>query len=366
MVDKNEVPEKYAQPYTIEGVSLERIDNRVYIHFSNPERQFIEIFYNNQPTERATFKPLIEGQAEDFAVLLPRTQGPYYFFAKIEGHKTPIFGERILPLTGTINLRDLGGYTTDQGQVVKWGQLYRSDHLTKLTQEDIVTLERIGIKTIIDLRSDHEKSVYPNQEIGTVEYLLNCNPESHFAELAGNAINLEAENKKLIEDIERGVVDASVVNGSGAVSIKSYENFVDDQKSQEAFGEMLKWLAQPESIASIHHCRGGKDRTGFGSMLILALLGVNEDQIMTDYLITKSVREERNLIKLRQYQKLTDNQDYLDYLMALIDARADYLKAAMNKIKEEYGGVINYATNYLGLSLAEIDQMKKLYLETID
>ncbi|MGX7262965.1 tyrosine-protein phosphatase [Enterococcus crotali] len=366
MVDKKDIPEKFAQPYTIEGVSLERVDDCVHIHFSNPKRELIEIFYSNHPVERATFKLLIEGKTEAFDTLLPRSQGPYYFFAIIKGQHTPIFGERILPLTGTINLRDLGGYTIDQGQRVKWGQLYRSDHLTKLTEEDIIILERIGIKTVIDLRSDHEKTVYPNQKIPTVEYLLNCNPESHFAELAGNAINLEAENKKLIDDIENGDVDASVVNGSGLVSIRSYESFVEDQKSQKAFGEMVKWLADPKSIASIHHCRGGKDRTGFGSMLILALLGVNEEQIMKDYLITKTVREERNLIKLRQYQMLTDNQDYLDYLMALIDTRKDYLTAAMTKIKEEYGGIVNYATNYLGVSLVEIAQMKKLYLEPID
>jgi protein-tyrosine phosphatase len=294
---------------------------------------------------------------------LLRIDAPCYFYAEIGSKKTPIFGERILPLEGALNLRDLGGYTTENGKIVRWGMLYRSDHLTKLTEEDIKILERINLKTIIDLRSEHEKKVYPNKKISTVEYILNCNPESHFAELAGKAINLADENKKLIEDIENGIVDPSIVNNSGTVSIESYQNFVDDSKSQEAFGTMLKWLANPESVASVHHCRGGKDRTGFGSMLILSLLGVNEEQILEDYLITKKVREERNLLKLEQYKKLTDNQNYLDYLMTLIDTRKDYLMTAINRINDFYGGITSYALNQLGLTTEEIAQLRKIYLK---
>lgn len=351
------------QPYTIEKVKLKRIDDKVTFTIDNPLNKSVKIFMGKQPRKAEVTQLIAEGESNHFEAVLPQKEAPYYFFAIVDQEETTLFGERILPLEGTLNLRDLGGYSTKDGKVVSWGKLYRSDHLTKLTEDDIDVLEKIGIKTVVDLRSDHERSVYPNKEIGSVKWILKCNPESHFAELAGQAINLEDENQRLVDDLEKGVIDSAVVNDLGLVSKQSYEKFVEDKKSQEAFGEMLKWLANPESIASIHHCRGGKDRTGYGSMLILSLLGVDEKEIIQDYMITKAVREERNQIKLAQYKKLTTNQNYLDYLMSLIDTREDYLMAAMEKINLEYGGVKEYALKYLGLTEEEIENMKKIYLE---
>lgn len=353
----------YKQPYTIAGIDLERIDDKLTFTIENSKNESIKIFVGLRPDKAVISNLIAIGYDSVFTVELARHNLPYYFYAEIGNKETPVFSERILPLEEAINIRDLGGYKTKDGKRLRWGLLYRGDHLTKLTDSDIEILERIGIKTVIDFRSDHERRIYPNKKIKTVMKTVNCNPQSHFSELAGTAINLEDENRKLIEDLDKGSIDSKFINNSGLTSILSYKELVAEPVSQKAFKTMIHELISPESIPSLQHCRGGKDRTGFGVMLVLMLLGVSEDQIIADYLITRTVREKRNEVKRGQYERLTSNKNYLDYLMSLIDARPEYIKTAIELINQQYGGIHEYAKNILNLSEAQIEQMKEYYLE---
>ena len=65
---------------------------------------------------------------------------------------------RLLPLVGAYNFRDLGGYPVAGGRVTRWDRLYRSDTLHELTLGDIETLDDIGLRTVIDLRTPEEVS----------------------------------------------------------------------------------------------------------------------------------------------------------------------------------------------------------------
>ena len=60
---------------------------------------------------------------------------------------------RLVDLDGTFNMRDMGGYRTDDGSTVKWGKLFRSDDLHSLTAADQNKLEALGINLIIDYRN---------------------------------------------------------------------------------------------------------------------------------------------------------------------------------------------------------------------
>ena len=64
--------------------------------------------------------------------------------------------ERLLPLVGACNFRDLGGYPTVDGRFTRWGKLFRSDTLHELTEEDLELLRQIGLTSIIDLRTKTE------------------------------------------------------------------------------------------------------------------------------------------------------------------------------------------------------------------
>ena len=70
---------------------------------------------------------------------------------------------RKLPFTGAHNFRDLGGYKTEDGRTLKWGKLYRSDDLHFLTDEDVKYLSRLGVKSVVDFRSDEEREAEPDR-----------------------------------------------------------------------------------------------------------------------------------------------------------------------------------------------------------
>lgn len=64
--------------------------------------------------------------------------------------------QRVVDLQGTKNTRDIGGYLTDDGRSIRWGQIFRSDNLSRLSNDDFQRLESIGLKTVVDLRTPAE------------------------------------------------------------------------------------------------------------------------------------------------------------------------------------------------------------------
>ena len=60
---------------------------------------------------------------------------------------------RHVTLQGALNFRDLGGYPTPDSGQVRWGQVYRSAALPRLTTADLVDVDRLGLKVVYDLRA---------------------------------------------------------------------------------------------------------------------------------------------------------------------------------------------------------------------
>src|SRR3954468_2575471 len=74
-----------------------------------------------------------------------------------------VAAERLVPLEGTLNFRDLGGYVAEDGRRVRWGKLFRSDGLHALTDADHQLLALIGLRTVYDLRWDSERELQPSR-----------------------------------------------------------------------------------------------------------------------------------------------------------------------------------------------------------
>jgi protein-tyrosine phosphatase len=282
---------------------------------------------------------------------------------KSDRFSTNIFSERVIPLNQAINVRDMGGYETYDGRFVKWGLLYRGDHLMKLDNQDIALLEKMKVRTVIDYRSSHEQTVYPNKHIPGVEKVIQCDPKSTFSEAAANAVDLQSENVKLVNSLINGEVDPRFINDKGENVILGYKELITSETAKEAYRAFFQICADTENAPLIHHCRGGKDRTGIGAMFLLLALGVKEEDIIQDYIITGEIRKERNQVKYEQYLKLTNNKNYLDYLMTVLATRAEFIEAAITMVKEMYGTIEDYMIQHLGLTNEQLDNMRKYYLE---
>jgi protein-tyrosine phosphatase len=65
--------------------------------------------------------------------------------------------ERIIPLAGGCNFRDIGGYAASDGRTVRWGKVYRAGVLSYFSTDDHPSLARLGIRAICDLRREEER-----------------------------------------------------------------------------------------------------------------------------------------------------------------------------------------------------------------
>lgn len=162
-------------------------------------------------------------------------------------------GKRI-PIAGTYNLRDAGGYSCDGG-TVRNGRLFRSDALHALNDEGRESLGDIGIRHIIDLRHADEREQAPNA-VGGFEIQLHECP----------------------------IVDAASSRRQATTSVSLadvYNAFANDFASNLIGAVRIVAAVADEPV--LVHCTAGKDRTGLVIALILAAVGVAQSDIVADY-----------------------------------------------------------------------------------
>ena len=70
---------------------------------------------------------------------------------------------QLLPLNGTENARDLGGYITQDNQIVRPRLLYRADSLAALDDSDLAYLKTLNLSAVTDLRSASERIAAPDR-----------------------------------------------------------------------------------------------------------------------------------------------------------------------------------------------------------
>ncbi|MYE85403.1 MAG: tyrosine-protein phosphatase, partial [Gammaproteobacteria bacterium] len=170
---------------------------------------------------------------------------------------------RLLPLEGGSNFRDLGGYRTADGQTVARGMLFRSGAMTGLTDADMAYLDGFGIKTIVDLRSNEEISLYPNHWAAKHRIEVVTGDYSFAAMMSGE----ESGERPAMGELYPRLLE------SIGPQIKNYFD--------EALGE---------GAPMVVNCSAGQDRTGIVSALMLLLLGVPEPTVIEDYLLSTDFR----------------------------------------------------------------------------
>jgi len=302
-----------------------------------------------------------EADTNRFEVSIPDLDYRPYFLIR-EQDREYITAERTLPVDGMNNFRDLGGYETRDGRRVRWGMLYRSGHFHATTKEGLSYLKGLGLHTIVDYRSQDEIAKYPNQTIAPGIRTYELDPEAHTAELSAQFTSSKEDEdlnlvNKIIDQKNKGAL-----TGRYGIVMEQYKNFVEKDKCREAFGQMLLAAAAPGAEPMVQHCRGGKDRTGFGSMLLLGLLGVEKKNLVADYMLTYENRLERNQVKMEIYKKYTDDQEVLDYLYSLTEARPEFIEASIDQIMDQYGSMEQYAVQALGIEETTIVALRDKYL----
>ena len=269
----------------------------------------------------------------------------YFRLVTNKGERITV-AERRLSLQGAFNFRDLGGYETKDRRVVKWGKLYRSEELAGLTEEDICYIHNLGLKTICDYRTDFEVQHKPNPKIQDVR------------QVSLPVMQDLAKDLNINEFFRLG--DLSMLGKPGEYLVQMNRDFVT---GNEAFVTFLELIQDTNNLPLLNHCTAGKDRTGFASALLLLLLGVPEETVMQDYLLSNGFREKMNEKMMAFLGAQLQDEASVEILSAMFEARAEYLQAAFDEIHNVYGSVDQYAEKGIGLTKEQLDDLRDLLLE---
>ena len=241
---------------------------------------------------------------------------------------------RHLNLAGASNFRDLGGYPGKDGRAVRWRQIFRSNHLGHLTEADIEVLRGLGLRSAFDFRGTEERVA------------AMCGVE----EIAVHSLPIEPT---VVAALRARRATVAALSSADALDVMrdSYRNYV--HQNTPSFRALFAHLLEDRAPLVIH-CTAGKDRTGFACALILHALGVPDQTIAEDYLLT-------NRFYRRDPTASSDLPEEVKQVLARVEA--SFLAAAFDAIRTDYGDLENYLSDGLGLGASERTRLEARYLD---
>jgi protein-tyrosine phosphatase len=219
-------------------------------------------------------------------------------------------GRRRVVLDGCLNFRDLGGWGD-----LRWGRLYRSDSLHRVTDGDVARLVGpLALASAIDLRSPPER-----EEAGT-SALDRLPVRHHLVPLADEI----GRKPRSLAGADLGEIYLLMLQFAGP-----------------RVARVLALLADPANLPAVYFCAGGKDRTGVVSAVVLGLLGVPDDDIVADYALTAEVLPplfERDRAEGGVYAA-----DLGGLPPTAFDAVPDTMRTLLAAVRREFGSMAGYA-----------------------
>lgn len=240
------------------------------------------------------------------------------------------------------NFRDMGGVQTSDGHVVKEGLLFRCGALADATAADIKTLQELKIETVIDYRDDIEEQKQPSPVLPGV-----------------NMIRIPARQDTT--DTMKSMSMEQVFSNQAVLDKITPDLFADFYAELPFDNEVYRVLLQKvanKNVPLIHHCSAGKDRTGVGAALIYLLLGVREEDIMTEYLLTNAYIEQH---PPRWYVFAMNHLGEHPTLKALAGCDPLFLTSVFDAIKARYSTYEAYFLAEHQLDATQISEIRHFY-----
>jgi len=231
---------------------------------------------------------------------------------------------RHLPIHGTRNVRDVGGYPTADGRQTRWRTLLRSDELTRLPAYAVAELREIGIRQVIDLRWPDELEYSPN--------VFAADPEMRYRHIA-----------LLLDD---------PTPHSGLAGM--YRHVLDERLPQLV--EVVRALLEPDGLPAVIGCAAGKDRTGITIALLLSLSGVADDLVIADYALSAGYFAAMN--------ETIPPSDWR-HLPLVVESPPEFMASAIEHLRDVHGGARALLRSG-GMSESELDLLVEKLTEPAD
>jgi protein-tyrosine phosphatase len=262
---------------------------------------------------------------------------------------------RHVPLDGQPNFRDLGGYETVDGRKVKWGQVFRSGELPRLSEGDIEQLEKLHIRTVVNFLTETE---------------ISLRGEDHLPDdVRSVLLPIKGE---ITDDLLVAVLAARQTGDFSGIppeANREIHHLLMDE-GREYYAALLRELTDSANRPLVFHCSHGIHRTGTAAAILLSALGVPWDTVREDYLLSNLARKEEIALRIDQLKSLDAetrgiSPDEIDTtnLEAFYILQGSYIDASLAAATEEFGSMDVYIRKGLGLSDAEIQRLREELLD---
>ena len=253
------------------------------------------------------------------------------------------------------NVRDIGGLKTVDGKEIVKGKLFRGGRITVLPDSSLKIIKKLGIKTIIDLRTPAEYSDHPSAEIEGVKRL-----RLPTVTTVTDAINdektmpltMKRESKRLFVEFEN----------VKEYMAETYRSIVFMDEPKESLKRFFREIIATDGPL-LWHCNSGKDRTGIFSMLLESVLGVGEKDIYSDYLYSNKRLFLKHVFLTFVLTIAPIGRKFKKFLIGYLRVKKEYLKSIIDEITLKYGGIIEYCEKELGVTAKDREVLKEKYLK---
>lgn len=334
------------QPIPFTGAAVVGDGNGRYtLAWMAPEGTAVKVYAGTDPADIGRDKEVGAGGANGHIVAALPAGPRWYFEFTPENGATLVMGERGLFLESIPNLRDVGGYRADDGRWVKMGRLFRADQLDKVSDEDFAVFETLGLKLICDFRDARERAAGADRIPAGTELMI--------ADVVGESGDGFGA---VLGDLDATLAYLRETPGED-IMIEANRSFVSSASARAAYKATFERLADPAALPALFHCTAGKDRTGWGAAVLLTLLGVPEDLVMHDYLLSNRYLARKNGTLLAAFPS-----ELAEAMMPLVGVKEEYLLAAFDEVQTTYGSFDAYIKDGLGLSDQTIAALKDNFL----
>ena len=260
------------------------------------------------------------GAGRHFVSVGPRGSGP-----------AVVAADRRIGFEGVSNFRDLGGYRTSGGGRTRWGRVYRADALHGLSAEDLRLYDELGIRSVIDLRSEEERTELPNPMDSIALPMV-------FRRQGSTETILSAETQEEGEQVLARLYLGHLELGATRI------------------GEILRAMAASEGLPAVFHCHAGKDRTGMIAAVLLEALGVDRDTILDDYELTARYR--RRAHQDGTFRSLVERGLPPEAAAGVLTAPRWAMAGALEALDSVHGGLEAYLLGPAGLTPSDLEALR--------
>jgi protein-tyrosine phosphatase len=244
------------------------------------------------------------------------------------------------------NLRDVGGRVTADGGTVARGVAFRSAELADASVTTDAALADLGIRTVVDLRTDAERTGRPDQLPAGAQLLV----------LDALADMPEGAAAQLPALLAGGDTDVLADLDLASQMLTVYRRLVVGDAARTAYAAFVRTVIDPERRPVLFHCTAGKDRTGWAATILLLAAGVDEAGAREEFLaVNPAVR----VTFAPLLQQLAAAGGDPELLRPLLEVRAEYLQAALETMREQFGTFDGYLADGLGLGQIEIETLRR-------